>query len=211
MLILFQGDSITDAGRDRRNYHNMGSGYPKFAAEKIAAAFPELNPEFINLAISGSRTHEVFDRLYPDTIAFSPDYIFLMIGINDIWHRYGGNRIATTDEQIEVNFRSILTELRAKTHARIIVLAPYLLDYPGREQMKEDLARVLPVMRDLAERYADVYVPLDQQFEEAMKTQPEPLYYSRDGVHPNENGARFIGERCFEAIKPLLDAASASE
>ena len=29
MKILFQGDSITDAGRDKRNYHDLGNGYPK--------------------------------------------------------------------------------------------------------------------------------------------------------------------------------------
>ena len=36
--VLFQGDSITDAGRDKRNYYDLGSGYPKFAAEQIALA-----------------------------------------------------------------------------------------------------------------------------------------------------------------------------
>ena len=42
MKILFQGDSITDAGRDKRNYHELGAGYPKFAAEYIKEAFPDM-------------------------------------------------------------------------------------------------------------------------------------------------------------------------
>ena len=41
--ILFQGDSITDAGRDRRNYHDMGQGYPKYASAYIAEAHPDVN------------------------------------------------------------------------------------------------------------------------------------------------------------------------
>ena len=53
--LLFQGDSITDAGRDKRNYHDMGKGYPKYAAELMAAAHPEIEFEFINFGISGNR------------------------------------------------------------------------------------------------------------------------------------------------------------
>ena len=52
MKILFQGDSITDAGRDKRNYHDMGKGYPKYASELIAERHPELDIEFINFGIN---------------------------------------------------------------------------------------------------------------------------------------------------------------
>lgn len=204
MKILFQGDSITDAGRDKRNYHNMGNGYPKFASQYIAEAHPELDIEFINFGISGNRTCQLFDRLYKDGIEFQPDIISVLIGINDIWHRYGGERIATTDEQIAANYRAILERIRRETSAKIVMLSPYLLDCDDKEQMREDLKRVLPIIRKLADEFADVYVPLDEKFEEAIKTQPEPKYYSGDGVHPNQNGAAFIGKLYAEAIEPLL-------
>ncbi|MBQ3228131.1 MAG: GDSL family lipase, partial [Clostridia bacterium] len=61
MKIVFQGDSITDAGRDKRNYHQLGAGYPKFAAEYISESFPDADIEFINLGISGNRTDQLFD------------------------------------------------------------------------------------------------------------------------------------------------------
>ena len=204
MKILFQGDSITDAGRDKRNYHNMGWGYPKYASELIAAAHPELDIEFINFGISGNRTCQLFDRLYPDAIAFQPDVISILIGINDIWHRYGGDKIATTDAQLELNYRSILERIKKETNAKIIILAPYLLDCDDKEQMREDLKTVLPIVRKLADEYADAYVPLDELFDESLKTQPAPQYYSGDAVHPNENGARFIAEHYAKAIESLL-------
>ena len=47
---------------------------------------------------------------------------------------------------------------------------------------------------------------LDEYFEEALKTQPEALYYSEDGVHPNINGRIFIGELYAKAVKPLIDS-----
>ena len=204
MRILFQGDSITDAGRDRRNFRDMGNGYPKYAVENIKAAHPEAEFDFINLGIGGNRTCQLFDRLYKDAIELQPDIISILIGINDVWHRYGSSCIATTDAQIELNYRSILEQIRAKTNAKIMILSPYLLDCDDKDAIREDLKTVLPIVRKLAEEYADVYVPLDEHFEEAMKTMPEPRYYSADGVHPNQNGAAFIGKLYAEAIEAIL-------
>lgn len=204
MKILFLGDSITDAGRDRRNFYNMGFGYPKYATEIIRAEHPELDIEFINLGISGNRTDQVFDRLYSDCIALQPDIVSILLGINDVWHRHNFDRIETTDEQIALNYRCILNRIRKQTNAKIMILAPYVLDADDKEPLKQDLKTVGPIIKSLAEEFADVYVPLDEIFAEAIKTQPEPKYYSGDGVHPNENGARFIGAEYAKAIKPLI-------
>ena len=203
MKILFQGDSITDAGRDRRNYHHLGNGYPKYAAQYITAENPDIDFEFINFGISGNRTSQLFDRLYSDAIAFEPDIVSVMIGINDIWHRHT-HRVMTRDEQIEANYRAILTDLKKYTNAKIIVISPYLLDCEDKEPVREDLKTVLPIVRKLADEFADVYIPLDEHFEQALKTAPEKLYYSADGVHPNANGAEFIGRLYANAIKKLL-------
>ena len=202
--IVFQGDSITDAGRDRRNYHDMGPGYPKYATEHIMVANPDIEFEFINQGISGNRTSQLFDRFYNDALAFRPDIISILIGINDIWHRYGGGKVATTDAQLELNYRSILERIRRESDAKIMILAPFLLDKEPYDGMRADLARALPIIRGLADEFADVFVPLDKHFEEALKTQPEPLYYSGDGVHPNDNGRAFIGRIYAEAIDPLI-------
>ena len=203
MKILFQGDSITDAGRDKRNYHDLGNGYPKYAAEIIREAHPNLDLEFINLGISGNRTCQLFERLYYDAITLQPDIISILIGINDVWSRYGNN-IWTTNEQIAANYRSIMQTLKDKTNAKIIVITPYLLDCDDKEGIRGDLGSVLEIIENLAKEYADVYIPLHKHFEAALKTAPEKLYYSGDGIHPNQNGAKFIGEIYAEAIKPLI-------
>ena len=206
MKIVFQGDSITDAGRDRRNYHHMGYGYPKFAVEQIRQAFPDVEFEFINQGISGNRTDQLFDRLYLDAIAFEPDIISILIGINDIWHRYGAGRVETTDAQIATNYRAILERLKAQTNAKIVILAPFLLDSEEKESWRPEVDSLLEIVRSLANEFADAYVPLDKLFEEALKVQPEPQFYSADGVHPNDNGRAFIGKHYFNAIAPLIES-----
>lgn len=204
MKIVFQGDSITDAGRDKRNYHHMGNGYPKYVSEQLTAMFPDTQFEFINQGIGGNRTCQLFDRLYRDAISFEPDIVTVLIGVNDIWHRYGGDRIETTDEQIETNYRAILKRLKAQTNAKIVMLSPYLLDCANVDNMREELERVLVIERKLADEFADAYIPLDILFADALKTQPEPLYYSADGVHPNANGAAFIGKHLANVLAKLI-------
>lgn len=203
--LVFQGDSITDAGRDKRNYHDMGKGYPFYASNLLAEAHPDVEFDFYNFGISGNRTDQLFDRLYPDAIAFQPDIISVLIGINDIWHRHSHN-IRTTDDQIEANYRAILERLKRETNAKIVMLAPFVLDADEKAHIFEDLKNVLPIIEKLAEKYADVYIPLYKHFDEALKSQPEPKYYSADGVHPNDNGRIFIGEIYAEAVSPLINS-----
>ena len=204
LRILFQGDSVTDAGRDKRNYYNLGHGYPVYSAELISKAHPENKFEFINLGISGNRTSQLFDRFYSDGISLKPDVISILIGINDIWHRYGPDRIETTDEQIALNYRKLFERIKAQTNAKIIILSPYLLDADDKDDIRADLPSVLTIVRELASEFADEYVPLDELFAEALKTQPEPRFYSPDGVHPNENGARFIAGHYAKAFERLM-------
>lgn len=204
ITLVFQGDSITDAGRDKRNYHDMGRGYPLYASQHLAEANPDVEFEFINFGISGNRTSQLFDRLYDDGIAFEPDIISFLIGVNDVWHRFGGHKIATTDAQLELNYRCILERIRKETNAKIVMLTPFLLDKEPFEGMREDVIRAQAIVRRLAEEFADVYIPLDEHFEEALKTQPEPLYYSGDGVHPNDNGRMFIGKLYADAVDPII-------
>ena len=203
--IVFQGDSITDAGRDKRNYRDMGFGYPKFAAEYLKNANPDIEFDFINFGISGNRTGQLFDRFYTDALAFEPDVISILIGINDIWHRYESSiRVATTDEQIKTNYRAILERIKRESNAKIVILAPFVLDAPDKDHLRRDIKTLLPIVRELAEEFADAYIPLDEYFAEALKTQPEPLYYSADGVHPNDNGRMFIAKYYEEAVTKLL-------
>ena len=202
--IVFLGDSITDAGRNRADCHDMGFGYPKYASELLTQYFSDIDFEFFNKGIGGNRTCQLFDRLYNDAIVLEPDIISILIGINDVWGRYGINRVATTDAQTALNLRCILERIRRETGAKIMILSPYLLDCDDKEQVRADLKTLIPTVRSLAEEFADVYVPLNEIFEEAQKNQPHPKFYSEDGVHPNAAGAEFIGRVYAEAIRPLI-------
>ena len=204
MRILFQGDSITDAGRDYADPHNLGNGYPKYAAEILKEWFPDEEIEFLNFGISGNRACDLKARWDTDCIAWNPDVVSILIGINDTWRRYDSDDI-TTAAQFEANYRHLLTAIREKTNAKIVLLEQFLVpvDLAKECWRGEDLDEKIQVTRRLAREFADVFVPLDGLLAAACVEQ-EPGAFSSDGVHPNAEGAALIGEWCAEAMAPLI-------
>ena len=207
MKILFQGDSITDAERDRNDFHDMGQGYAKFASAMIADSFPDAEFEFINLGISGNRSDNLIERTESDIVDVQPDIISILLGVNDVWHRTHPEVLFTvTDEQFEANYRAVLERIRNATSAKILMIEPFLLYAPDKEYMREELDRICAIVRKLAEEYADAFLPMSDAFAAALPTAPTPDFYSADGVHPNANGAAFLAEHYLHAISPLIEA-----
>ncbi len=207
MKILFQGDSVTDAGRDRSDPHDLGGGYPKYAAAALRDAFPALDFEFIDLGIGGNRTEHLVERLENDFVAIQPDIVSIMIGINDVWHRHSHN-IRTTDEDIERNYRTVLEALKTRTGARILIIQPLLMESanPGVAELREELTAAQAIIKRLADEYADAYLPLDTILN--TETTEAPAYYTGDGIHPTPAGAAFIGNEYLKAIAPLVELLS---
>ena len=202
MKILFQGDSITDAGRGRDDPHMLGNGYPKYAAEYIKAAYPDKDFEFINLGISGNRAENLRDRWQTDAIDVQPDIISILIGVNDTWHR-AANKDWMPHEYFEECYRTILQALKDKTNAKIIILEQFLLTVNDKDYFRCDLDPKIDITRKLALEYADVFIPLDGLFAAASLENP-PTHWAADGVHPTAAGAAFIGEHYLKAISKLI-------
>jgi lysophospholipase L1-like esterase len=208
MKILFQGDSVTDAGRDRSDPHDMGNGYPRYASAMIQDSFPDTEFEFIDLGISGNRTEHLVERMEADFIEIQPDIVSILIGVNDVWHHYAFEYVETTDEQFESNYRTLLDAIKSRTTARILMIQPFLLETvdPAKQELCEELARKQAIVKKLADEYADAYLPLDEVLH--SMTEEEPAYYAADGVHPTPDGACCIGEAYLGAIAPLIELLS---
>lgn len=199
MRILFQGDSITDMGRDRNDPHHLGNGYPKFVAAMLREQFPDVDLDFVNFGISGNRTCDLVGRWQTDCLDWQPDIVSVMIGINDTWRAFDQND-ATTAEQFEANYRQLLTALKEKTTAKIVMIEPYLLhNEPGKDNWRADLNPKIDAVRRLAREFADVYIPTDGLFAAACVDE-SVTHWSGDGVHPNDNGAKFIAEHYVKAV-----------
>ncbi len=201
MKILFQGDSITDCGRDRADIHNLGEGYPKYAAELIKEACPGTEFEFINLGISGNQTKDLVERLQSDFIDIQPDLVSIHIGINDTWHR-AADRCWLGNDVFEAQYRKVLSEIKEKTNAKILIIEQFLLPVEDKLYFREDLNGKIDITRKLAREFADFFIPLDGLMAQAC-IDMGANHWSDDGVHPNENGAKLIAAYYAEAFKKI--------
>ena len=203
MKLLFQGDSITDAKRNRSDIHDLGQGYPLYAAEEMKRLYPDQDFEFINLAYSGNHTLELVERLERDFIAVDPDIVSILIGINDVWTSYKHNRPIIPDAVFEDRYRQILSALKTRTHAKIMLLEPFLGPVENKVLMRWDLDNKIQIVRRLAREYADHYIPTDGLLAQAY-VREDFLKFAADGVHPTPYGAEFLGKLYAREIKALL-------
>jgi lysophospholipase L1-like esterase len=190
--ILFQGDSITDCGRSREDFYGLGNGYAMMVAKLFNELYPDLPVEFINRGISGNRAIDIKNRWQEDCIDLKPDFLSILIGINDVWRRYDSNN-PTTALEFEDNYRYILEETRAKLpNTKIIILEPFVLPVPeDRIKWREDLDPKIQVARKLAAEFKAIYLPLDGMFAGAYIAS-SPEIFAPDGVHPSEKGHNLI-------------------
>jgi len=205
MKILFFGDSVTDAGRSREDLTDLGVGYPKYSAEKIKAAFPEVTFEFVNRGMSGYRTENILEVIETHFVAEKPDLTVFLIGVNDTWHHFSHN-IETTAERFESNLRKILTTFR-ENGSRIVMMEPFMLPNERFDVMLEELDEKIRIERRLAREFADVYVPLHAIFAAECVKRPWQDF-SNDGVHPNASGAEYISNHVLAAISPVIKELS---
>ena len=199
-LVLFQGDSITDAGWDREcPDEGLGAGYANMAASWFSALYPERNARFLNRGVGGNRVRDLQSRWRKDCLELKPDWVSIMIGINDCWRRYDSND-PTPVEEYEAGCRDILTQVAEELRARLIILEPFLLLVAeDRVAWREDLDPKIDAARRLAREFEAVYVPLDGLFA-AAAVRREPAFWALDGVHPTPAGHALIAQAWLGAV-----------
>lgn len=200
---LFQGDSITDADRQRGNDSNYGYGYPNlFAAEVLKNRPYEF--DFVNRGISGNRIVDVYARIKADIINLKPDYMSLLIGVNDVWHELNdGNGVAT--EKFEKVYDMLVSEIiEALPDIKIILLEPFVLKGCGTERyydaFREDVINHAAAVKRIADKYNLKFVPLQAKFDEAAKGGND-TYWLADGVHPTPAGHCLIKDEMMKAFE----------
>ena len=199
MTILFQGDSITDCDRNRDELYDLGYGYPKYAAQYLCEKYPDFKLTFINKGISGDRSKDLVARWQEECIDLKPDFVSILIGINDTWRKYDSNE-ETTAEEYEKNFRCILNETKNKLGVPMMILSPFVLEVtPDRNDWREDLNPKIAIAKKLAKEFDCIFIPLDDILHEESKKIDMKLL-SEDGVHPAEEGKKVIAKAYCNAL-----------
>ncbi|GAA4206323.1 SGNH/GDSL hydrolase family protein [Actinocatenispora rupis] len=197
--VLFTGDSITDAARDRANERHLGGGYAMIAAALHRARHPERGVTFGNRGISGRRVRDLRAAWDEETVAPRPDVVSVLIGVNDTMRRYRRGE-PTTVEEFERDYRDIVG--RAAEFAGTVVLVEPFLTPVSEEQRawRDDLDPKIAVVHKVAADHATLLVRADTLFTaRAATTGPE--YWCPDGVHPTPAGHALLAEEWLRVVE----------
>lgn len=201
-VVLFQGDSITDAGRNRENGLDLGCGYAMMGAAWFSASYPERRVSFLNRGVGGDSVKDLRARWQRDCLDLKPTWVSIMVGINDTGRRYSRNE-RTSAEEFESVYGEILGQVREGLGAGLILCEPFLLHtLPERAQWRVDLDPKIHAVRKLAREFGAYLVPFDGIFASAAARR-ETAFWSANGVHPSAAGHALMAQAWLRTMRAL--------
>lgn len=200
--VLFQGDSITDARRDKKKFADrandpraLGDGYPFLIAGPVLRENPSKGYKFYNRGISGNRVPHLQNRWQRDCLDIKPALLSILVGVNDIWHKMNGRYDGTVED-----YRTGFTELLGQTKEalpdlKLVICEPFALRCGAvKEDWYPEFDQRRAVAADVAKAAGAIWVPFQTMFDTAIAEGTTPQYWAPDGVHPSIAGHTLMAE-----------------
>jgi lysophospholipase L1-like esterase len=203
--LLFIGDSITDCDRARpvgEGHGNaLGYGYVAFVNALLQAVYPDLGVRVVNMGISGNTVRDLKARWRQDVLDQKPDWLSVMIGINDVWRQYDSPFIKEWHVHID-EYEQTLRELVRGTKAsvpNIVLMTPFYLESNRQDEMRATMDRYGEVVRKVAEDNGCLFVDTQAAFDRVLAE----LYSATlawDRVHPSAAGHMVLARAFLRAV-----------
>ncbi|MGB1127558.1 MAG: SGNH/GDSL hydrolase family protein [Opitutales bacterium] len=202
--LLFIGDSITDCGRGRpvglRGSTGLGEGYVALVDNTLGACHPDAPVQVLNTGISGNRVIDLKARWQEDVLEHAPDWLSIMIGINDVWRHFDGDpgMEQVDPERYETVYRELLQRTRPRVEG-LIVMSPFFLESHLDDAMRTMMDAYGAIARRLAGECDAIFVDVQAAFDAFLAHQPAEALCA-DRVHPNGVGHMIIARAFLQAI-----------
>lgn len=206
-VILYQGDSITDSGRNKEDTgfntaRNLGSGYPLLAGAAILNKYEALNLKIYNKGISGNKVFQLAERWDKDCLELKPDVVSILIGVNDIWHKLNGTYNGTAEIYRNDYVALLERTIKALPNVKLIICEPFAVKGVKAVDDKwyPEFFDYQKAAKDIARQFRATFIPFQSVFDEAQKRAPGS-YWTGDGVHPSLAGAQLMAKAWMKALE----------
>lgn len=198
--VIFLGDSITDSNKSGHEgsyvWDVLGNGYVNMVNSYYLLYQPELNLRIINQGISGNRTSDLLERLDKDVLAFNPNHVVLMIGVNDAWRQLDCPQIPEyklTKEMYEKNINEIIEKLQLKK-INVVIMSPFYLEPNKDNILRQKVDAYNNVLKRSATTYGLMYIDLQRAFDHLLE-KVSIFTISGDRIHLNMAGNMFVRDQ----------------
>lgn len=202
--LVMIGDSVTDCGRAYplgEGNGAMGNGYPQYVQSLLDMNYPERHIRVINMGISGNTSADLRQRWQKDVLDLKPDWVSIMIGINDVWRQF--DRCLNTEEHVHIdayeeNLEWMLQQTMPVVKG-ICLMPPCYMEQNHADEMRAMSDAYGNVVRKLAEKYGLVFADAQKAMDAYFRHYPA-IYMSWDRVHPNSTGHMIIAKSFVDAM-----------
>jgi acyl-CoA thioesterase-1 len=154
-----------------------------------------------NLCVSGATTGDLVRGQLERGVGMNPDLVTVGIGINDIGH-------GLTVDQFGTNYEKILSTLREKTHAQIVVTnIPDISSGPRipgslRSQYQQQIMKFNERLEEIAKRHDVTVFDMYTVSKDELPLHPE--YFSSDGFHPSDEGYEMWANQMWPTLEHVI-------
>ena len=203
--ILFIGDSISDFDRARPVgeglFNAWGTSYVADVGATLACAYPELGLRVVNMGISGNQVRDLLARWQSDVLDLKPDWVSMLIGINDVWRQFDCPQMPETHVSPE-EYRAGYEELIQRTLPLVkgmVLMTPYFMEPNRADPMRSRMDQYGQIVRELAQRHGLVFVDLQAGWDQLFQHM-HPCNIAWDRIHPNQIGHMHIARQFLRAV-----------
>ncbi|MGH6857738.1 MAG: SGNH/GDSL hydrolase family protein [Methylocella sp.] len=205
ITLLMIGDSITDCDRVRPVGESvggdLGNGYVALIHALLGATCPERHIRIRNTGISGNTVRDLAARWQSDVLDLQPDWLSIMIGINDVWRQFDAP--LQTEWHVPLDqYASILEQLVRTTRPQLkglVLMTPYFIEPNRADSMRAMMDRYGEVVRQLARQYQAILVDTQAAFD-CVLTEVHPMALASDRVHPSLAGHMVLARAFLKAL-----------
>lgn len=217
--LLFIGDSITDCGRARPigeanpwSWGEIGSGYVRDLAAYFGAVYPERLIRVRNVGTSGNTVRDLATRWKSDVLDLAPDWLSVMIGINDVWRQFDSP--LAPERAVPLNeYAETLWSLVHRTRPRLkglVLMTPYVVEASLSDPMRARMDEYGAAVREIAEEFEAHFVDTQAAFDALLK-HVHPTSVAWDRIHCGPVGHLTLARAFLAAVNAKTGAVNEDE
>lgn len=205
--LVMIGDSITDCERERPIGEGkgdaLGRGYVSHINALIASTYPDVDVRIINMGISGNTVRELRARWQSDVINLKPEWISIMIGINDIIKHYNRKQIKEMHISVEEYERTLdvlVMESKASGVEKIILMTPFFIESNPEDPVRKMSLEYGAAVKRISNRHGTLFADIQSAFDKYL-AHHYSLELAADRIHPTQVGHMIIAREWLKALK----------
>ena len=203
--ILFIGDSISDYERAKPVGEGLfdawGRSYVANVGALLGCMYPEEHLRVVNMGIGGNQVRDLEARWQTDVFDQKPDWVCVLIGINDVWRQFDSPELKEQHVSPE-EYRETYDRLIAQTLPRVkgmVLMTPYFMEPNRQDAMRARMDEYGAIVKALAAKYGLICVDLQAGWDRLFEHM-HPCNIAWDRIHPNQIGCMYIAKQFLAAV-----------